>query len=421
MITKKFGLLGEKLSHSFSPPIHKMLGDYEYKLYEKEADEIGDFLDNCTFSGMNVTIPYKKTVIPYCVSLSETAKKLGSVNTLVRKADGWHGDNTDYYGFTYMTRKSGIDPKGKKAVVLGSGGASLTVIQALWDMGAKEVVVISRTGENNYENISLHYDAEIIVNTTPVGMYPKNMESVIDLSAFKCCTGVLDLIYNPAKTKLLLEAEKLGIPNINGLSMLVAQAKKASELFFDKKIEDSVIDYITKKLESNSLNIVLVGMPGCGKSTTGKLLSKMLDREFVDCDEEIVKYKNKPIPEIFEKEGEEAFRKAEHEVIKDISKKSGLVIATGGGCVTREENYDYLHQNGIIFWIKRDIEKLPVDGRPLSQKNKLSDMYEIRKPLYERFSDYIIEKHEFQQEAAGKIKEIMAKGDVKKVRNAKKN
>ncbi len=403
MENRKFGLLGKKLSHSFSPAIHNMLGSYEYKLYEK--DEVGHFLKTCDLSGMNVTIPYKKDVIPYCTYLSETAKKLGSVNTLIKEADGWHGDNTDYYGFCYMVKKSGINPEGKKAIVLGSGGASLTVIHALYDMGAKEVTVISRTGENNYENINLHYDADIIVNTTPVGMYPDNMNSPIKLSDFKSCVGVIDLIYNPIKTKLLLDAENLGIINTNGLSMLVAQAKKAAELFFKKSICDSCIDFIEKSLHKKSVNIILIGMPGCGKSTTGKVLSEMTGRMLIDCDEEIVKYKNMSIPEIFEKEGEDAFRKAEHEVIKEVSKKTGCIIATGGGCVTREENYPYLKQNGIIFWIKRDITKLDISGRPLSQKNKLSEMYEKRKPLYEKFSDYIIENHKSQLEAAQMIKE----------------
>jgi len=409
MKSQKFGLLGEKLSHSFSPQIHSFLGDYEYKLYEKEKNDVEEFLKKCDLSGMNVTIPYKKTVIPFLSNLSEDAKKLGSVNTLVKEDDGWHGYNTDYYGFCYMTKKSGINPQGKKAIVLGSGGASLTVIQALYDMGAKEVTVISRTGENNYENIHKNFDAEIIVNTTPVGMYPNNMHSPVTLSDFKNCEGVLDLIYNPIKTKLLIEAKALGIPHINGLTMLVAQAKKASELFLKKQLPDSCIDYITKKLELKSQNVVLIGMPGCGKSTTGKILSKMLDKEFVDCDEEIEKYKNMSIPEIFEKEGEESFRKAEHEVIKEVTKKTGCIIATGGGCVTREENYSYLHQNGVVFWIKRDIQKLATDGRPLSQQNSLSAMYEKRKPLYEKFCDYIIEKHELQTEAAEKIKEIMIK------------
>ena len=406
---RKYGLLGRKLSHSFSPLIHSMLDDYEYKLYEKENDELENFLKSTDLLGMNVTIPYKKEVIPYCKNLSETAKKLGSVNTLVKEEDGWHGYNTDYYGFCYMVKKSGIIIKGKKAIVLGSGGASLTVIQALNDLGAEKVVVISRTGANNYENISLHYDTEIIVNTTPVGMYPNNMECPIKLSDFKKCEGVIDLIYNPIRTKLLLDAKKLNIPHINGLSMLVAQAKKSAELFLKKDICDTKIDIIEKNLEKKALNIIFIGMPGCGKTTTGKILSEMLGKEFIDCDEEIVKYKNMTIPEIFEKEGEEAFRKAEHEVICEISKKTGCIIATGGGCVTREENYPYLKQNGIIFWIKRDIEKLPTNDRPLSQKNNLSKMYEERKPLYEKFCDYIVENKENALETAETAKIIKEK------------
>ena len=407
--SRKYGLLGRKLSHSFSPLIHNMLDDYEYKLYEKESDELDRFLKSTELSGMNVTIPYKKAVIPYCVSLSENAKKLGSVNTLVKEDDGWHGYNTDYYGFCYMVKKSGIIIKGKKAIVLGSGGASLTVIQALNDLGAKKVIVISRTGENNYENISLHYDAEIIVNTTPVGMYPDNMACPIKLSDFKKCAGVIDLIYNPIKTKLLLDAKELNIPHINGLSMLVAQAKKSAELFLKKDICDTKIDIIEKSLEKNAQNIILIGMPGCGKTTTGKMLSEMLGKEFIDCDKEIVKYKNMTIPEIFEKEGEEAFRKAEHEVIKEVSKKTGCIIATGGGCVTREENYPYLKQNGIVFWIKRNVEKLPTDDRPLSKKNNLLKMYEERKPLYEKFCDYVIENQEEQFKTAETAKRIKEK------------
>ncbi len=407
--SRKYGLLGRKLSHSFSPLIHSMLDNYEYKLYERESDELDRFLKSTELSGMNVTIPYKKAVIPYCVSLSENAKKLGSVNTLVKEDDGWHGYNTDYYGFCYMVKKSGIIIKGKKAIVLGSGGASLTVIQALNDLGAKKVIVISRTGENNYENISLHYDAEIIVNTTPVGMYPDNMACPIELSDFKKCEGVIDLIYNPIKTKLLLNAKELNIPHINGLSMLVAQAKKSAELFLKKDICDTKIDIIEKSLEKNAQNIILIGMPGCGKTTTGKILSEMLGKEFIDCDEEIVKYKNMTIPEIFEKEGEEAFRKAEHEVIKKVSKKTGCIIATGGGCVTREENYPYLKQNGIVFWIKRNVEKLPTDDRPLSQKNNLLKMYEERKPLYKKFCDYIVENKENALETAETAKRIKEK------------
>ena len=405
----KFGLLGKTLSHSFSPKIRKKLGNYEYNLYEKNADELEDFLNNCGLSGMNVTIPYKKEVIPFCVYLSDTAKGLGSVNTLVKNKDGWYGYNTDYYGFSYTLEKCGINPFGKKAIVLGSGGASVTVVGVLLDKGAKEVKVISRTGEDNYENISKNYDAQIIINTTPVGMYPKNMESPINLKNFKNCEGVIDIIYNPAKTKLLLDAEELNIKNENGLLMLVAQAKKSAELFLNKKIPDPYIDYITDKIRNETLNIILVGMPGCGKTTTAKVLSEICNREFIDCDEEIVKYRNMPIKDIFEKEGEELFRKYENEVIKEVSKKSGCVIATGGGAVTRDENYRYLHQNGRIFWIKRNIEELPVSGRPLSEKNSLFDMYEKRKSMYEKFCDFVIENHKDQKEAAKRIKEKLSK------------
>ena len=330
---KRFGLLGEKLGHSFSVPIHNMLADYEYKLYEKNPSELDEFLKNPSLDGMNVTIPYKKDVIPYCTWLSDAAKEIGSVNTMVLKEDGWHGYNTDYFGFVYMLKAAGISPEGKKVLVLGSGGASLTVQYALQHLGAAEIVVISRNGEDNYDNLNNHFDAEIIINTTPVGMYPGCPETLIDLNNFKNCHGVADLIYNPSKTKLLADAERLGIPFINGLPMLVAQAKFACEIFTDEKIADEKIDEIVKKIESQLKNIILIGMPGSGKSHIGKLLSDGLKRPFADCDETIVSRAGN-IEDIFLCQGEEYFREIETDVIKEISKESGYVISTGGGCVT---------------------------------------------------------------------------------------
>ena len=281
---KKFGLLGEHLGHSFSVPIHNMLADYEYKLYEKSPAELEDFLKNPQLSGMNVTIPYKMDVSPYCSWLSDAAKKIGSVNTLVLKEDGWHGHNTDYYGFVYMLKNAGINPEGKKVVVLGDGGASLTIQCALKDLKAREIVVMSLFTENTYDTIYRHYDAEIIVNATPVGMYPKTPASLVELENFKKCEGIADVIYNPARTKLLCDAERLNIPCTNGLPMLVAQAKAACEIFKDEKIADEKIDEIVKKIESQLKNIVLIGMPGCGKSRIGALLSESLSRPFADCD-----------------------------------------------------------------------------------------------------------------------------------------
>ncbi len=380
------GLIGRKLSHSFSPQIHAQLADYQYTLFELEPDDVGTFLQNGTFDATNVTIPYKKTVMPFLAEITEEALKIGSVNTITRTEKGLRGDNTDYFGFSYMLRKSGITVKNKKCLVLGSGGASVTVCAVLKDMGAG-VVVISRTGENNYDNLDCHKDTDVIVNTTPVGMYPNTGVSPVDLSLFDNLTGVLDLIYNPARTQLLLDAQKRNIPHINGLAMLTAQAKKACELFLQTKIDDSEIDRITAKIASDSENIILIGMPGCGKSTAGKHLVEKTGRVFTDTDEVIVQKAGMSIPDIFAKYGEAYFRQLEHEAVCECAKKSGLVLATGGGVIKTEKNFDALHQNGKVIWLQRDLSLLPDDGRPLSQKEGVMKLYEERKPLYERFCD----------------------------------
>ena len=383
----KCGLLGRKLGHSYSPQIHGLLGDYSYDLFEKEPEELASFLKDGDFTGINVTIPYKKDVIPYLDALSPAAQKIGSVNTIVRRADGsLFGHNSDYFGFVSLVKHSGIAVEGKKVLVLGSGGTSNMVVTALRDLGAAPVV-ISRSGENNYGNLHLHSDASVIVNATPVGMYPNTGVSPIDLNRFPKLDGVLDVIYNPAKTQLLLDAEKLGIPHENGLWMLVAQAKEAAEYFTGKKLPDSCIEKIHGILSRQMKNVVLIGMPGCGKSTIGNLLARKLGRKFVDADEEIIQLAGKSIPEIFAQDGEEIFREWETMALEHLGKQSGLVIATGGGCVTRQGNYPALHQNGSIVWLERDLSLLPTDGRPLSQSNRLEEMYAVRKPLYEAFAD----------------------------------
>ena len=383
----KCGLLGRKLGHSYSPQIHGLLGDYSYALFEKEPEQLASFLKNGDFTGINVTIPYKKDVIPYLDALSPAAQKIGSVNTIVRRADGsLFGHNSDYFGFVSLVKHSGIAVEGKKVLVLGSGGTSNMVVTALRDLGAAPVV-ISRSGENNYGNLHLHSDASVIVNATPVGMYPNTGVSPIDLNRFPKLDGVLDVIYNPAKTQLLLDAESLGIPHENGLWMLVAQAKEAAEYFTGKKLSDDMIARIHHKLSRQMKNIVLIGMPGCGKSTIGNLLARKLGRKFVDADEEIIQLAGKSIPEIFAQDGEDAFRQWESDALAHLGKQSGLVIATGGGCVTRQGNYPALHQNGSIIWLERDLSLLPTDGRPLSQSNRLEEMYAVRKPLYEAFVD----------------------------------
>ncbi len=401
------GLIGHKLSHSFSPEIHSFLADYEYRLYEMDEQEVGDFVKNCPLDAFNVTIPYKNTVMPFLDFVSDTAKRIGSVNTIVKKPDGLYGYNTDYYGFSYMVQKSGIEIENKKVLILGSGGASLTVSTVLSDMGAREIVVISRSGENNYENISVHKDADVIVNTTPVGMYPNNGEAPVDLRIFTDLSGVLDLIYNPAETRLLYEARKMGTPCINGLYMLSAQAKKACELFLDTEMEENPTDSIVKSIEARLKNIVLIGMPGCGKSTAGRLLAERLGRKFVDTDEIIKGKTGLEIPEIFSLYGEEKFRAIEAEAAREAGKMSGLVIATGGGIVTRKENRYPLRQNSFTLWLKRDISRLSVDGRPISQQNNLNELYSKRAPLYEEFSHISVNVSENAQETVNEIIESL--------------
>lgn len=390
---KRCGLLGERLGHSYSPAIHAELADYEYRLYEVAPEKLGEFLTGGGFDGLNVTIPYKKAVIPYCAKLSPVAQKLQSVNVLVRRPDGsLYGDNADAYGFAGMVRASGIQIEGRKTLVLGSGGASSTACAVLAEMGARSVTVISRKGENNYNNLGRHADAEVIVNTTPVGMYPNCGVSPIDVSLFPRLRGVLDIVYNPARTALVLQAEKLGIPYMSGLYMLVAQAKRTAEVFENRKIPDSETERIWKKLSLAMQNIVLVGMPGSGKSTVSARLAEKLDRIALDSDAEIEERNGATCARLIEKHGEAAFRKLESEVLADLGKRSGAVIATGGGCVMREENYDLLHQNGVIFWLERDLSQLPREGRPLSSGN-LAAMYEARKTHYARFADHVIDNN----------------------------
>lgn len=384
----KCGLLGEKLGHSYSPQIHSMLADYEYKLFEKSPEELEDFLKSGEFDGLNVTIPYKKSVMPYCAELSPTAAQIGSVNTIVRRSDGsLYGDNTDAFGFENLIVHNGIEVKGKKALVLGTGGASVTAQAVLKNLGASEVVVISRRGEDNYENIAKHADAEIIANTTPVGMYPNNGKAAVDLTQFPKLSGVLDVVYNPARTALLLQAEKLCIPCAGGLYMLVSQAKRSCELFTGKSIPDSEIDRIERVLSHQMQNIVIIGMPGSGKTAVSTMLAERLGRKIFDTDTIVSEKAGMTIPEIFAAQGEAGFRKLETEATAEVGKLSGNIISTGGGVVTVADNYELLHQNGVIVWIERDTNKLARDGRPISLSSDLNELYAARFPLYECFAD----------------------------------
>ena len=396
----KCGLLGRKLGHSYSPAIHGLLGDYAYGLYEKEPEELADFLQNGNFDGLNVTIPYKETVIPYLDELSSQAQRLGAVNTIVRRDGRLIGYNTDHFGFAALVARSGLTPAGKKCLVLGSGGASKVAVAVLEELGGR-VVVISRSGEDHYGSLDRHRDAAILVNTTPVGMYPDCGISPVELSIFPQLEGVLDVIYNPARTKLILDAQTRGIVALDGLWMLVAQAKAAAELFTNAPIDAEAIGRIYRILEAQMENIILIGMPGCGKSTIGRLLAERLGRSFVDADREIEQLAKKSISDIFAQDGEEVFRRLETQVLAEFGKQSGLVIATGGGCVTQARNYPLLHQNGQIYWLQRNLEKLPTEGRPLSKN--LVEMYALRKPLYEAFADLMIDNNGCAEETVAAI------------------
>ena len=401
----RYGLLGRKLGHSYSPAIHGMLG-YDYGLFEREPEALEAMLKNEDFEGINVTIPYKKDVIPFLDGIDPLAPRLGAVNTIVKRNGKLMGYNSDYYGIQSMVRRTGIDVTGKKALVLGSGGASATACSVLEDLGSK-VVVISRSGENNYGNLHLHADAALLVNTTPVGMYPNTGAAPVDISRLPALEGVLDVIYNPARTQLLLDSERLGIPGWNGLWMLVAQAVQSSRWFRDMELSEALVADIHRTLRDRMENIALIGMAGCGKSTVGRRLAQELGREFVDADTEIEKLAGKPIPRIFAEDGEDHFRRLETRALAALGKCSGLVIATGGGCVTREENYPLLHQNSRILWLRRDPEKLPTAGRPLSQAIAPATLYALRKPMYKAFADAAVDNDGSIDETLAAIKNIL--------------
>lgn len=399
-----YGLLGRKLGHSWSVPIHTALGCPGYRLIELEPEELAAFLRQPNIGGLNVTIPYKRDVMPLCDVIDPMARSIGSVNTITRRPDGkLYAFNTDAAGFCWMAQRAGVDFAGKKAVVLGSGGASLTAVACAKALGAREVVVISRSGENNYQTLHRHADAELVVNTTPVGMYPNTGVSPVDLRAFPRCCGVLDVVYNPRRTALLLQAEELGIPCSDGLPMLVAQAKAAEEHFFEKTIPDSENERILAQLRQECTNIVLIGMPGCGKTSVGQALAALTGREAIDLDTRIAEKAGRSIPEIFAQEGEETFRALEREVTSEAGKLSGKIILTGGGVVKDGRNYAPLHQNGRIYHLIRDLNVLPTEGRPLSQGADLAAMWAQRQPLYARFRDAVIENSGTIQAAAEAI------------------
>lgn len=408
-MTKKFGLIGKTLKHSFSKPIHSLLGDYSYELYEIKPEDIKEFVLSGKLDGFNVTIPYKKDVIPYLDYVDERAKAIGAVNTVVYRNGKILGFNTDFDGMKYMLDRAGIVVKDKNVLILGSGGTSATARAVATSLGAKSVKILSRTGEINYDNYKdTAKESEVIINTTPVGMYPNNYECKIDLSAFSMLTGVADAVYNPALTKLLYQAKQRGVAYSNGLPMLVAQAKYAMEKFLDVCVSQEVIEPIVKKLSSDMQNVVLIGMPGCGKSTIGKAVASTLNREFIDTDQEIIKKAGMEIAEIFATKGEEEFRKLESEVLREVGLTTGKVIATGGGVIKNRENYFPLKSNGKIFWIQRSVEKLVTEGRPLSKdRQTVEKLYLERKENYEYFADKKIDNNsELELAVKGVLKNL---------------
>ena len=403
---KKYGLLGEKLGHSFSPVIHKLLCGYDYSLFEVAPEKLGDFLRRHDFDGINVTIPYKKAVLPYCAELSPEAAEIGSVNTIIRRVDGTlYGDNTDCAGFYELAKKMRIPVSGK-ALILGNGGVAPAIRSALKSLGADEIITVSRRGENNYVNLNRHYDASLIVNASPVGMYPDNGSSLIPLESFLSCRGVIDVVYNPLRTKLVLDAEALGIRSCGGLYMLVAQAARSAELFTGEHIPPERIDEVYEAVLASVRNVVLIGMPGCGKTTAACALGEMTGRRVFDCDSEIVRRTGMSIPEYFERFGVESFRELESAVLYELCSLSGVIIATGGGVVMRERNYSAMHQNGLIVFLQREISELPTDGRPISQATDIKKLADMRLPIYNKWCDKKVCGNS-PEDTAQKIKEML--------------
>ena len=401
---KVYGLLGRKLGHSFSVQIHMALGNPDYKLIELEPEDLARFLARDDIGGLNVTIPYKRTIMPLCAHIDKAALEIGAVNTVVARPDGIHAFNTDKYGFEYAVKRAGIDFSGKKVLILGSGGTSHTALSAAKNLGAGQVVVISRSGEDNYNNLERHSDAGIIVNTTPVGMYPDCPASPVSLDLFPNCSGVMDVVYNPLRTALVMDAMDRDIPCSGGLSMLTAQAKAAEELFMGQSFEDSLIESITKNLALENTNIVLIGMPGSGKSSVGRSLSKLTGRELVDMDRFITSEQGSTPEEIINSQGEAAFRHVETEALSKVCKKGGRIIATGGGVVTVSKNLPLLRQNGRIYCLSRPLALLPTTGRPLSKRaGGVEALYNARWPMYQRFADITVENQGTIDETAALI------------------
>ena len=384
----KYGLIGEHLTHSYSCEIHAQIADYEYELHELAPSELGGFLTKCEFNAINVTIPYKQDVISYLDGISDTAKRIGAVNTIVNRGGKLYGDNTDFAGMLALAKHIGVDMKGKKVLILGTGGASKTGHALAEYMGAESVYYVSRSGKNGsitYEQaVSEHSDAQVIINATPVGMFPKQGGRPIDISAFPKLEGVLDAIYNPLRTNLILDAQERGIPAEGGLYMLSAQAVHAAAVFQDIPLDESLVDKAFKSVKNDKQNIVLIGMPSSGKTTVGRILAEKCGKELADTDEYIVKKIGMPIADFFAKHGEAEFRKIEKETVAGLASTGGKIIATGGGAVLDAENVRALKQNGVLVFLDRRPENLiATDDRPLaSRRSALEKLYAERYDIY---------------------------------------
>ncbi len=406
-----YGLVGEKLGHSYSKLIHESLERYSYQLFSLDREAFDRFIANRQYNGLNITIPYKKAVIPFCDRLSDSARRIGAVNTLYFQDGQLWGTNTDYDGFLYAAEAAGISFYEKKVLILGNGGTSLTVRKAAADKGAAEILITSRRSEKgciSYEELHHHRDIEIVINTTPVGTYPNNGERLISLTDFPQCCGVIDVIYNPFATDLLQQAEERKIPHSNGLPMLVAQATAAAEHFLQEKGFKEENVRILNKLRREIENIVLIGMPGCGKSSIGKKLAQILGKTFVDLDELVEKEAGQSIPSLFREYGEPYFRNLETRAAKKAGKEKSQVIAAGGGTVLRPENMKALSQNGRVVFIRRPLENLATDGRPLSKDaDALKSMYAHRLPLYEQYGQIAFQGKEGIDASASALAELL--------------
>ena len=392
----RYGLIGEKLGHSFSKDIHEMIADYTFDLIPLSKEEFKTFMEKKEFTALNVTIPYKKDVIPYLDEMDEHAKAIGAVNTIVNRDGKLKGYNTDFTGFLYMVKKHNVHMEGKKVLIIGNGGASAAIQAVVQHESAGSMVIVDvvpGNGAISYDEMfSSHLDAEIIINTSPIGMYPRIGNAPIDISMFHKCEAVLDVIYNPILTRLCFEAQEMDIKRVNGLEMLIAQAKQSVEFFLDKSIDDQIIDDIYQDMLRERCNIVLIGMPSAGKTTIGKMLENRMQKEFIDLDDIIIEKAGKSIPEIFEESGEAGFRAIETEAAIEVSKLNNKIIATGGGTIKHKVNMDYLRQNGITIFIDRDVDKLISSdpNRPLSKSSDaLAKMHAERLPLYQKYAAYV--------------------------------